>query len=148
MKIIENVYLVPKVVANPFIIADTDGLTLIDVGIPFSEKKILAYIASIGKSPHDLKRIILTHSDVDHVGSLAALQKSTGARTYASPGTSHYSHLLQAYYSVATQWSLRGIRFKVQCIQVSRGIKQRRRNPSIGKPGWAQRSYARDTVPL
>lgn len=84
MKIIENVYLVPNVVANPFIITDVDGLTIIDVGVPFSEKKILAYIADIGRSPHDLKRIILTHSDVDHVGSLAALQKATGARTYAS----------------------------------------------------------------
>ena len=55
MKIIENVYLVPKVVANPFLISDLDGLT-IDVGVPFSEKKILAYIASLDKSPHDLKR--------------------------------------------------------------------------------------------
>jgi glyoxylase-like metal-dependent hydrolase (beta-lactamase superfamily II) len=31
-----------------------------------------------------LKRIILTHSDLDHVGALAALQKSTGARIHAS----------------------------------------------------------------
>ena len=32
----------------------------------------------------DVKRIVLTHSDLDHVGALAALQKATGARTYAS----------------------------------------------------------------
>jgi glyoxylase-like metal-dependent hydrolase (beta-lactamase superfamily II) len=84
MKIIDQVYVVPKVMANPYILVDPDGLTVIDTGIPRSEKKILAYIAGLGKSPQDVKRIILTHSDMDHVGGLAALQKATGARTYAS----------------------------------------------------------------
>ncbi len=84
MKITENIYVVPDVVANPYIIVDSDGLTIIDVGIPGKDKKILTYIASLGKSAQDVKRIILTHSDLDHVGSLSALQKATGARTYAS----------------------------------------------------------------
>ena len=84
MKIIDNVFIVPGVMANPYILADADGLTIIDTGLPRSERKIIAYIASLGKSARDVKRIILTHSDLDHVGSLAALQKSTGARTYAS----------------------------------------------------------------
>ena len=84
MKIIDNVYLVPGVMANPYILVDTDGLTLIDTGIPHSEKKILAYVASLGKSAHDVKRILITHSDLDHVGSLAALKKATGAHTCAS----------------------------------------------------------------
>jgi len=84
MKIIDNVFVIPGVVANPYIIIDADGLTVIDTGLPRSEKKILAYVASLGKSARAVKRIILTHSDLDHVGSLAALHKSTGARTYAS----------------------------------------------------------------
>jgi glyoxylase-like metal-dependent hydrolase (beta-lactamase superfamily II) len=84
MKIIDNVFVVPGVVANPYIIVDADGLTVIDTGMPRSEKKILAYVASLGKSANDVKRIILTHSDLDHVGGLAALQKATGARSYAS----------------------------------------------------------------
>ncbi len=84
MKIIDNVFLIQGIVANPYILVDPDGLTLIDAGLPRSEKKILAYIASLGKSPQDLKRIIITHADLDHYGGLAALQKVTGARTYAS----------------------------------------------------------------
>ena len=84
MKIIENVFVVPKVVANIYILVDDDGLTIIDAGLPRSEKKILAYVTNLGKSASDVKRIILTHSDLDHVGALAALQKTTGARTYAS----------------------------------------------------------------
>jgi glyoxylase-like metal-dependent hydrolase (beta-lactamase superfamily II) len=84
MKIIDNVFVVPGVVANPYVLVDADGLTIIDTGLPRSEKKILAYVASLGKSARDVKRIVLTHSDLDHVGGLAALHKVTGARTYAS----------------------------------------------------------------
>jgi glyoxylase-like metal-dependent hydrolase (beta-lactamase superfamily II) len=84
MKITDNVFVVPNVTANTYILVDADGLTIIDTGMPRSEKKILAYIASLGKSAQDVKRIIITHADVDHVGGLAALQKASGARTYAS----------------------------------------------------------------
>lgn len=84
MKIIDNVYVVPGVVANPYIIDDPDGLTVIDTGLPRSEKKILTYIASLGKSAQDVKRIIITHADLDHFGGLAAMQKASGARTFAS----------------------------------------------------------------
>jgi glyoxylase-like metal-dependent hydrolase (beta-lactamase superfamily II) len=84
VKIIDNVHVVPGVVANPYLIVDPDGLTVIDTGLPRSEKKILAYVDRLGKSPNDVKRVILTHSDLDHVGGLPALAKATGARTYAS----------------------------------------------------------------
>ncbi|HMB24620.1 MAG TPA: MBL fold metallo-hydrolase [Anaerolineales bacterium] len=84
MKITDNAFVVPNVVANTYILVDTDGLTIIDAGLPGSTKKILGYIASLGKSPQDVKRIVITHSDLDHIGGLAALQKATGARTYAS----------------------------------------------------------------
>ncbi len=84
MKIVEGVYVVPGVVANTYILVEPDGITIIDAGLPRSQKKILAYVSSLGKAPADVKRIVLTHSDIDHIGSLAALQKATGARTYAS----------------------------------------------------------------
>jgi len=84
MKIIDNVFIVPGVVANPYLIVDPDGLTVIDTGLPHSEKKILAYVTSLGKRVQDVKRIIITHADFDHIGGLAALQAATGARTYAS----------------------------------------------------------------
>jgi len=84
MKITENIYVVAGVVANPYILVDADGLTVIDTGLPRAEKKILAYIANLGRAPQDVKRIILTHSDLDHVGGLSALQKATSARTFTS----------------------------------------------------------------
>lgn len=84
MKIIDNVYVVPGVMANTYILVDEDGVTLIDTGMPGSEKKILAYLTELGKNASEVKRIVLTHSDIDHVGGLAALAGESGARTYAS----------------------------------------------------------------
>jgi glyoxylase-like metal-dependent hydrolase (beta-lactamase superfamily II) len=85
MEIIPNVHLIPKTVANPYLLIDPDGLTLIDAGLPGSHRKILRYMASLGYAPRDLKRILITHSDYDHVGGLAPLKAASGARVFASP---------------------------------------------------------------
>jgi glyoxylase-like metal-dependent hydrolase (beta-lactamase superfamily II) len=84
MKIASNVHIIPGVTAHPYLLVDSDGLTLIDTGIPGSANKILRYITRAGYSRRDLNRILLTHADYDHAGSLAALKKATGARVYAS----------------------------------------------------------------
>ena len=83
MEIIPNVHLIPGIIANPYLIIDSGELTLIDAGMPGSHKKILHYIANLGYAPKDLKRILITHADFDHVGGLAALKAATGARIYA-----------------------------------------------------------------
>jgi glyoxylase-like metal-dependent hydrolase (beta-lactamase superfamily II) len=84
MEIIPNVHLIPGVIANPYLIVDPDGLTLIDAGLRGSQAKILKYIAGLGHKPGDLRRIVITHADGDHVGGLAALRQATGARVSAS----------------------------------------------------------------
>ena len=54
---------------NTYLLADGDGLTVIDTMLPGSAKKILA--AARGRAP--ITRIVLTHAHGDHVGSLDAL---------------------------------------------------------------------------
>ena len=67
-----------------------NGLILIDTGMPNSEKKIIAYINSIGKSVSDIKYILLTHSHVDHFGSAYALQKMSNAHIGISESGMQY----------------------------------------------------------
>jgi glyoxylase-like metal-dependent hydrolase (beta-lactamase superfamily II) len=85
MEILPNVHLIPNIVANPYLLIDPDGLTLIDAGLPGSHRKILRYMSDLGYAPADLKRILITHADFDHIGGLAALKAATGARIFASP---------------------------------------------------------------
>ena len=84
MEITPNIHIISGRVVNCFLIVEPEGLTLIDTGIASYEKKITGYIASLGRSIHDLKHILLTHSDGDHVGSLAALKAASGAKVYTS----------------------------------------------------------------
>jgi glyoxylase-like metal-dependent hydrolase (beta-lactamase superfamily II) len=84
MEIIPNVHLIRGIVANPYLIIEPQGLTLIDAGLPGSHKKILRYMAELGYAPKGLKRIIITHADFDHVGGLSALKTATGARIFAN----------------------------------------------------------------
>ena len=84
MKIKSNIYIVPGVIGNSYLLVDADGLTLIDTGIPGSAIIILNFIRRLGCTKRDLNRILLTHADWDHAGSLAALKRATGARVYAS----------------------------------------------------------------
>ena len=84
MKIIENIHVIPNVQANSYLILEPDGLTIIDTGMPYSEKQTLRYIANLGRSAGEIKRILISHADLDHYGCLAALKEASGARMYAS----------------------------------------------------------------
>lgn len=55
---------------NCYLVAEADGLTLVDTMIPGSAKRILAAARGIGQP---IVRIVLTHAHGDHVGSLDAL---------------------------------------------------------------------------
>lgn len=58
---------------------------LVDTGLPGQELRILEYIQKNGVDPSQLKGIILTHYDVDHVGSVAGLAQLTQAPVLAHP---------------------------------------------------------------
>lgn len=85
MRIFPDIHRVDGVQCNVYLIEESDGLTVIDAGMPGADKRILAAIQQLGHTPRDVRRILITHQHVDHVGGLAALAKATGAETWAHP---------------------------------------------------------------
>ncbi len=83
MKITNTVYQVDNVQGGPSVIVSDGYLTLVDAGVPDSEAPIFALIEALGRKPADVKHILITHSDRDHIGALAALVAATGAKVYA-----------------------------------------------------------------
>ena len=61
-----------------------NGPTLVDTGLPGQLEAIAAALAEAGVQAQELRRIILTHQDIDHVGSLHDLARASGARVLAS----------------------------------------------------------------
>ena len=69
---------------HPALILDaTHGPTLVDTGLPGQLSAIDTALAEAGLRMQDLKRIIITHQDIDHVGSLHELVRASGARVLA-----------------------------------------------------------------
>ena len=58
---------------NCYLVREGDGLTLIDAALPGSAPAILAAARKHGLP---IKRIVLTHAHMDHVGSLDALHEA------------------------------------------------------------------------
>jgi hydroxyacylglutathione hydrolase len=58
-------------------------ICLIDSGVAGSEKIILDYLKRTGKSPEEIKRLILTHAHPDHVGAAAAIKRISGCTVAA-----------------------------------------------------------------
>lgn len=59
------------------------GPTLVDTGMPGLREPIATALAELDLSVSDIKQIILTHQDIDHIGSLHDLAQASGARVLA-----------------------------------------------------------------
>lgn len=61
----------------------TEGPTLVDAGTPFDESTIRSAFSTLDVALADVERVLLTHYDVDHVGTLAKLAPDLDAPVYA-----------------------------------------------------------------
>src|SRR5215213_7837491 len=81
----------PESFLNLTLIVDVEnGNTLVDAGLPDQIEAISAALHEGGIGVGDLRRIIFTHQDLDHVGSGAALVRQSGARVLAHPADAPY----------------------------------------------------------
>lgn len=67
-------------IANVYLMVTQDGLLLVDTGMPVRPNAFWGSVEDLGRQPRDLRDIVLTHCDIDHVGSVAELKARTGAR--------------------------------------------------------------------
>ena len=84
MKISDEVYLLDSTKGNYVYLILAQETILIDTGLPKNGEGILNELKSMNIKPHDIKHILITHDDVDHVGGLALLEKESGAKIWAS----------------------------------------------------------------
>ncbi|MDR3416784.1 MAG: subclass B3 metallo-beta-lactamase [Nevskia sp.] len=80
-----NTYYVGMHGLSSVLVATSDGLVLLDGGLPQSAPLIESNIRALGFKLRDVKLILNSHTHFDHAGGIAALQRDSGAMAMASP---------------------------------------------------------------
>ena len=85
MELQQDIHLVDGVVCNVYLIVESDGVTIIDTGVPGRGGAVVAYLGKLGRSVHDVRHILLTHQHPDHIGNAGSLSTRSGAQITAHP---------------------------------------------------------------
>jgi glyoxylase-like metal-dependent hydrolase (beta-lactamase superfamily II) len=101
MEILPGLHRVKLLGAQGYVACERD-LTLIDAGLPGSRRRLERYLATIGRSLTELRRIVVTHAHPDHIGAVHELTAGTEARIYLHP-----ADLAQLQVTLREAWSAR-----------------------------------------
>jgi glyoxylase-like metal-dependent hydrolase (beta-lactamase superfamily II) len=93
MQIAPGLHRIGSDIVNSYLIIDGDGVTIIDAGLPGFWKLLIAELDSIGKSLDDVRALILTHGDSDHIGFAARLQAEKGVAAHVHPADAERARL-------------------------------------------------------
>jgi glyoxylase-like metal-dependent hydrolase (beta-lactamase superfamily II) len=72
-----------------YVLVERDRVVLIDAATPGRAGAVWRHLESLGYPPEAVEEIWLTHGDIDHMGSVAALKERSGAELIA-----HYADVL------------------------------------------------------
>ena len=86
MEIAPGVHRLEDVTGSNVVLLADKRMAVVDTGISGNGEAIVSYIRKIGRSPSDLRWIIVTHFHFDHSGSAAELHELTGAQICGPQG--------------------------------------------------------------
>ncbi|UBH06231.1 beta-lactamase-like protein [Leucobacter sp. Psy1] len=69
-----------------YLIVTEEGVTVIDAGLPGHWRELLDELAELGRDVEDIRGLILTHGDSDHVGFAERLRREHGVPVYIHSG--------------------------------------------------------------
>jgi glyoxylase-like metal-dependent hydrolase (beta-lactamase superfamily II) len=70
---------------NWYLVADEQGVTIVDAGVPRYRPQLEPGLELLGRSLEDVKAILLTHADGDHTGVSPKVRSETGAPIHLHP---------------------------------------------------------------
>jgi glyoxylase-like metal-dependent hydrolase (beta-lactamase superfamily II) len=89
-EVLPGLYQVRTRGSRAYLAVDGKDITLIDTGGPGSGRVVLQAVKELGRSPDDIRDVLITHSHIDHVGGLPEVQKEIPARTAVHFAEAHH----------------------------------------------------------
>lgn len=82
MKLGPHLHRIGNDIVAAYLVVTDDGVTVVDAGLPGHWKDLVDELTSLGLSPADVKGVVLTHGDADHIGFAERLRRDHGVRVF------------------------------------------------------------------
>jgi len=119
----DHVHLAQTPLVNWTLVADQNGVVLIDAGFPGSRDDVVTSLGMLGFAPPDLTAILLTHAHIDHLGSAIWFAAEHGTPVYCH--ADEVAHARREYLQqvspvalLARAWRPTWLRWSLQVAQM------------------------------
>ncbi|KRC66248.1 MBL fold metallo-hydrolase [Aeromicrobium sp. Root236] len=82
MKLGPHLHRIGNDIVAAYLVDTDDGVTVIDAGLPGHWREFVAELSAMGRSVDDVRGLVLTHGDSDHIGFAERLRKDHGVPVF------------------------------------------------------------------
>jgi len=68
---------------NCYFVEDASGVTIVDAALPATWMHVRRVLTAIGRTPHEVRALVLTHAHFDHLGFARRIRDEWGVPVYA-----------------------------------------------------------------
>ena len=82
MKLAPSLHRIGSDMVNVYLVEDDSGVTVIDAGLPGHWPELVSELAVMGRSLDDIRGVVLSHGDTDHIGFAERLRAEAGVEVH------------------------------------------------------------------
>ena len=82
MRLAPDLHRIGNDIVAVYLVVTPEGITVVDAGLPGHWRELHAELASLGLSIDDIRGVVLTHGDTDHLGFAERLRREHGVPVY------------------------------------------------------------------
>ncbi|GAB3269572.1 MBL fold metallo-hydrolase [Sinomonas notoginsengisoli] len=96
MELAPGLHRIGNDIVAAYLVIEPGGITVIDAGLPGHWKDLQAELAALGRPASDIRAVLLTHGDSDHIGFAERLRREHGVPVYVHGADSARARGLQS----------------------------------------------------